>query len=68
MLLLGRAVDRFGPRPLMILGWLVFAATYLAFALATAPWQVWPFFRGTGGVSAGGSEPWSWPASWRSPS
>lgn len=43
-LLLGRAVDQFGPRPLMFLGWLVFAATYLAFALATAPWQVWTFF------------------------
>jgi MFS family permease len=28
----------------MFLGWLVFAATYLAFALATAAWQVWAFF------------------------
>ena len=35
-LLLGRAVDQFGPRPFMFLGWLVFAAIYLAFALATA--------------------------------
>jgi MFS family permease len=43
-LLLGRAVDRFGPWPFMFLGWLVFASIYLAFALATAAWQVWVFF------------------------
>jgi MFS family permease len=35
-LLLGRAVDRFGPRTFLFLGWLVFAATYLALAPATA--------------------------------
>jgi MFS family permease len=47
-LLLGRAVDQFGPRPFMFLGWLVFAGTYLAFALATAAWQVWAFFLAYG--------------------
>ena len=32
----------------MFLGWLVFAATYLAFALATVAWQVWVFFLAYG--------------------
>lgn len=49
-LLLGWAVDQFGPRPFMFLGWLVFALVYLAFALATAAWQVWAFFLVYGGV------------------
>jgi MFS family permease len=47
-LLLGRAVDRFGPRPLMFFGWLVFAGIYIAFALATAAWQAWTFFLAYG--------------------
>jgi MFS family permease len=47
-LLLGRPVDEFGPRPFMFFGWLVFAGIYLAFALATATWQVWAFFLGYG--------------------
>ena len=47
-LLLGRAVDQFGPRPFIFVGWLVFAGTYLAFALATAAWQVWAFFMAYG--------------------
>jgi MFS family permease len=42
--LVGRAVDQFGPRPLMFIGWLVFGSVYLAFALATAVWQVWAVF------------------------
>jgi MFS family permease len=42
--LLGRAVDRFGPRPLLLLGWLLYAAVYLAFAFATTAWQAWAFF------------------------
>src|SRR5205807_4032789 len=29
-LLLGRAVDRFGPRPFLFLGWLLYAGVYLA--------------------------------------
>jgi MFS family permease len=43
-LILGRAVDRFGPRVFLFLGWLVYAAIYLAFALAKTPQQVWLFF------------------------
>jgi MFS family permease len=43
-LLLGRAVDRFGPRPFLQAGWLVYAAVYLGFGLATAEWQGWAFF------------------------
>ncbi len=43
-LLLGRAVDRFGPRPFLFLGWLVYAGVYLAFGLATTAWQAWAFF------------------------
>jgi MFS family permease len=47
-LLLGRAVVQFGPRPFLFLGWLVFAGSYLALALATAAWQVWAFFLAYG--------------------
>jgi MFS family permease len=43
-LILGRSVDRFGPRPFIYLGWLVYALVYLAFALATEAWQAWAFF------------------------
>jgi MFS family permease len=43
-LLLGRAVDRFGPRPFLFLGWLVYAGIYLAFAWATTPAEAWIFF------------------------
>jgi MFS family permease len=46
--LLGRAVDKFGPRPLMFIGWLAFGGVYLAFALASAAWQVWAFFLAYG--------------------
>jgi MFS family permease len=40
----GRLVDRFGPRPMILLGWLYYAGIYLAFALAAAAWQIWAFF------------------------
>jgi MFS family permease len=43
-LLLGRAVDKFGPRPFIFLGWLVYAGVYLAFALATSAWEAWAYF------------------------
>jgi MFS family permease len=43
-LLAGRAVDRFGPRPLILLGWTAYAGIYLAFGLASAAWHVWIFF------------------------
>jgi MFS family permease len=39
-LLLGHAVDHFGPRPLLFLGWCVYAGVYLAFGLATTAWEV----------------------------
>jgi MFS family permease len=40
----GRLVDRVGPRPMILLGWLSYAGVYLAFALAAAAWQVWALF------------------------
>jgi MFS family permease len=40
----GRVVDRVGPRPMILLGWLFYAAIYLAFGLATAAWHVWTLF------------------------
>lgn len=43
-MLAGRLVDRVGPRPMILLGWLLYAVVYLAFALATAAWQVWVLF------------------------
>lgn len=43
-LVLGRAVDRFGPRPLLYAGWFVYAVIYLAFAAATSAWEIWLYF------------------------
>ena len=43
-LVLGRAVDRFGPRPFLFLGWLLYAVVYLAFGLATEAWEMWACF------------------------
>jgi MFS family permease len=43
-MLAGPAVDRFGPRPLIVAGWIVYAAIYLAFSLATNALQGWVFF------------------------
>lgn len=43
-LLGGRLVDRTGPRPMILAGWLYYAAVYLAFALATEAWEVWVLF------------------------
>jgi MFS family permease len=40
----GRVVDRVGPRPMILLGWLFYAGIYLAFGLATAAWHVWVLF------------------------
>ena len=39
-------MDRFGPRPFLFLGWVVYAAIYLAFALATEAWEAWALFLG----------------------
>ena len=43
-LVCGRWSDSLGPRPLILLGWLLYAAVYLAFGLATAAWHVWLLF------------------------
>jgi predicted MFS family arabinose efflux permease len=40
----GRLVDRVGPRPMLLFGWVYYAVVYLAFALATAQWHVWMLF------------------------
>jgi len=40
----GRAVDRFGPKPLLFAGWLLYAVVYLGFALATTAWEIWALF------------------------
>jgi MFS family permease len=42
--ILGRGVDRFGPKPFLYLGWMVYGGVYLAFALATTAWEAWVFF------------------------
>jgi len=36
--------DRYGRRPLILGGWMVYAATYLGFALASTAWQAWALF------------------------
>jgi MFS family permease len=40
----GRVVDRVGPRPMILFGWVFYAGIYLAFGLATAAWHVWILF------------------------
>jgi MFS family permease len=36
--------DRFGRRAAILAGWGLYAATYVGFAVATAPWQIWLLF------------------------
>jgi MFS family permease len=45
-LVLGRAADRYGARPCIFLGWLVYAIIYLAFAFASEAWHAWALFLG----------------------
>jgi len=40
----GAASDRFGRRHLLIIGYAIYAISYLGFAVATASWLVWPLF------------------------
>jgi MFS family permease len=40
----GALSDRLGRRPLIIGGWLVYAAVYLGFALASTTWHAWALF------------------------
>src|SRR5262249_32438143 len=47
-LLAGRASDILGPRPVLIAGWALYSAAYLAFALAANAWQAWVIFLSYG--------------------
>jgi MFS family permease len=52
----GMLSDRIGRRKVIVIGWSIFALSYLGFALASAWWQVWLFFALYGlyfGVTAG---------------
>ena len=40
----GRLSDSLGRKPLIVGGWLLYAAVYFAFGLAGAPWQAWALF------------------------
>jgi len=51
----GALSDRFGRRPLIIGGWLLYAAVYLGFGHAAAAWHVWALF-GVYGVFFGLTE------------
>ncbi len=46
----GALSDRVGRRPLIAAGWLVYAAVYLGFAAADAPWHAWALFAAYGVV------------------
>jgi len=41
---MGKQVDRFGPRRMIVAGWAWYAVVYLLFALATAAWHMWALF------------------------
>jgi MFS family permease len=41
--LAGPAVDRFGPRPLIFVGWIIYAMIYLAFSFSGGAWQGFTF-------------------------
>ena len=40
----GFAVDRFGPRKFIILGWMIYAMVYVGFGFATSGWHAWTLF------------------------
>jgi MFS family permease len=40
----GALSDRIGRKPLLVTGWLLFAAVYFAFGRASAAWQAWALF------------------------
>lgn len=43
---MGRAIDRYGPKPFLFVGWSIYAVVYLAFSQAAAAWEVWLLFAG----------------------
>ena len=49
-------MDAFGPRRLLFLGWVLYAAVYLAFGWATDVWHAWALFL-TYGVFYAFTEP-----------
>jgi MFS family permease len=51
----GGLSDRIGRRPTLIMGWVLYAAVYLGFALASTAWQAWALF-GVYGVFFGLTE------------
>jgi len=44
----GMLSDRLGRRRVITLGWFIYAAVYLGFAVASSLWQVWLLFAGYG--------------------
>lgn len=40
----GRLSDHWGRKPVLLLGWGLYALCYLLFGFATAPWQIWTLF------------------------
>jgi len=47
-MLSGPTIDRAGARPVILGGWLLYAAVYLAFGAATSAWQAWALFLAYG--------------------
>jgi MFS family permease len=46
----GALSDRVGRRPLIVAGWMLYAAVYAGFAVATEPWHAWALFAVYGAV------------------